>query len=482
MIEVAVISAYVMAAFLAAILATFAVAGATHYTKGRNTGWLHYYFYAVFLHMTAIAIFSNRELTAATADLATNTLAGPSAITHWISRFLSVFLVVSSLERIFSVWLSRAKRTKTAAVLVTSFVVLWVTTVASPAFLSPHGGASHDIVYPLLIGWAMIQLSALECSAALLAARNGTLLFVFLGFLFLPVRPRLVIETGYTQGYIPGLPRFAGLAPHAVSLGLLVQIALLLLWNNPYRRAWVNRIAWLLGLSALFLAQSKTAWISFVLSGFIMLVYRNGSTIERRLFDPTRPHLVVGAIALFLMGTLLTTGVLVWGSPGTKLINFLNSAEGNQLMTLTGRDKIWAVALHEFHATPLLGYGSNLFSLEHRLSIGMANAGHGHNQLMDTLGRSGLVGTIPLIIYFSLLTVYSFMYASATHGLSLAIYVVLAFRCVSEVPLSVATNGHEFAAHLTLLIVLAGAALSERKRKVVPVKSQRPATPLWAAA
>jgi O-antigen ligase len=480
MIDIAYISAYVLAAFFAAIAATFSVAGATHYTKGRNTGWLQYYFYAVFFHMTVIAVFSNRELTAATAELATNAPTGPSAITNWVSRFVSVFLVVSSLERIFSVWLSRTKRTKVAAVLAFSFVILWITTVASPAFLSPHGGASHDIVYPLLIGWAVIQFSALECSAALVAARNGTLLFVLLGYLFLPIKPRLVIETGYTQGYIPGLPRFAGLAPHAVSLGLLVQVALLLLWDNPYRRTWINRIAWLLGLSALFLAQSKTAWLSFVLSVVIMLVYRNGSTINRRLFDPTRPTLVIGVVAVFVFGVLATAGVLVWGNLGTKLINFLDSAEGNQLMTLTGRDQIWAIALSEFNANPILGYGANLFSFEYRLSIGLLNAGHGHNQLMDTLGRSGLVGTVPLLIYFVLLTVYSFKYAMATRGLSLAIYVVLAFRCVSEVPLSVATNGHEFAAHLTLLLVIVGAALAERK--VVPIKSKRPATPLWATA
>jgi O-antigen ligase len=314
----------------------------------------------------------------------------------------------------------------------------------------------------------------------LVAARNGTLLFVLLGYLFLPIKPRLVIETGYTQGYIPGLPRFAGLAPHAVSLGLLVQVALLLLWDNPYRRTWINRIAWLLGLSALFLAQSKTAWLSFVLSVVIMLVYRNGSTINRRLFDPTRPTLVIGVVAVFVFGVLATAGVLVWGNLGTKLINFLDSAEGNQLMTLTGRDQIWAIALSEFNANPILGYGANLFSFEYRLSIGLLNAGHGHNQLMDTLGRSGLVGTVPLLIYFVLLTVYSFKYAMATRGLSLAIYVVLAFRCVSEVPLSVATNGHEFAAHLTLLLVIVGAALAERK--VVPIKSKRPATPLWATA
>jgi O-antigen ligase len=364
--------------------------------------------------------------------------------------------------------------------LAAAFVVFWIATVASPGFLSKHSEASHDNLYPLLIGWAIIQFSAVECSAALVSARNGTFLFVLLGYLILPVKPRLVIETGYTQGYIPGLPRFSGLAPHAVSLGLLVQMSLLLLWDNPYKRTWFNLAAWLLGLSALLLAQSKTAWVSFALTVVIMLMYRNGDSIRRRLFDATRPSLAIGLIVLFIFTLLAGVGVMVYGNLGNKLISFLDSAEGNQLMTLTGRDQIWAIALNEFNASPISGYGAKLFSLEYRQSIGMLNAGHGHNQLMDTLGRSGLIGAIPLVIYFAILLVLSFKFASNTRGLSLAIFVVLAFRCISEVPLSVATNGHEFAAHLTLLIVLVGAA--HKSSQTSPKKAKRQAIPIWATA
>lgn len=481
MIEFTYISVYVLIAFTAAMVAAFSVAGATHYTKGRTTGWLHHYFYAIFIYMVVVAVFSNRQLTAATAELTGEVQTAPSAVIAWTSRLLSVFLVVSSLERIFSVWLSRAKRTPTAIVLVVAFIVFWLTNVASPAFLGKHQHASHDNLYPLLIGWAMIQFSAAECSAALLSARNGTLLFVLLGYLFLPIRPRLVIETGYTQGYIPGLPRFAGLAPHAVSLGLLVQMALLLLWQHPYRLVWLNRLGWLVCLSALFLAQSKTAWVSFVLSACIMLVYKHGSTTRRRLLDVTKPSLVIALIALMLMVTMLLAGVVMMGSIGQKVMSFLESSEGNQLMTLTGRDQIWAIALSEFQANPIFGYGAPLFSYDYRLSIGMLNATHGHNQLMDTLGRSGLIGTIPLLIYFLLLATLSFKYAKATGGLSLAIFTVLAFRCVSEVPLAITTNTHEFAAQLTLLIVLVGAAHTTQKDLKPKRKLSRHTTPIWAS-
>jgi O-antigen ligase len=471
-------AAFVAAAFMAAIFAALAIAGATHYTKGKHTGWLQYYFYVVLLYMAVTIIFSNRELTAATADVVSDAPLTQSAIAVWTSRLVSVFLVVSSLERLFSVWLSREKRTPTAAFLALAFIVLWLTSVASPAFLGRHRYATHDNLYPLLIGWAAIQFSARECSAALFSARNGTLLFVLLGYLFVPFRPGLVMETGYTQGYIAGLPRFVGLAAHAVALGLLVQVALLLLWHHPYRNVWLNRAAWSLCLITLFLAQSKTAWISFVLSAAVMLAYRNGKALRKRVMDPTRPQLSVALIGTAIAGAILLSVALFYADAASSVMDYLDSAQGNQLLTLTGRDKIWAITLREFYANPLFGYGPQLFSEEYRQSIGMPFATHGHNQLMDSLARSGLVGTIPLVGYFILLTVLSIRYASVTRGLSLALYLVLAFRCVSEVPLAITTNTQEFLAHLALLIVLVGAAHAQRKSPVV--KPVRAAIPLWA--
>jgi O-antigen ligase len=476
--EFVYLSVLATAAFLAAMMAAFTVAGATHYAKGRHSGWLQYYFYVLFAYMAVIVLFSHRELTAASADVLSESPTGSSAVTAWTSRFASVFLVLSSLERIFSVWLSREKRTLTAIVLAIAFIAFWLATVAAPAFLGRHRFATHDNLYPLLIGWAAIQFSASESKAALIAARNGTLLFILLGYLVLPFKPHMVMETGYTQGYIPGLPRFAGLAPHAVALGLLVQIALLLIWQYPFKRVWVNRCAWILCLSALFLAQSKTAWVSFALSAAIMLMYRNAGTVRRRLFDPARPQLLVAAIAVLLIGVMFIAGVSVFGEVGSNVRDYLDSAEGSQLMTLTGREKIWAIALNEFYANPLFGYGPSLFSPDYRQSIGMPFATHGHNQLIDTLGRSGLVGTVALISYFVILTVLAVKYASATRGLSLAVYTVLALRCVSEVPLAITTNTQEFAAHLTLLIVLVGAA--HLKTSVSAKKPKVFATPLWA--
>jgi O-antigen ligase len=209
-----------------------------------------------------------------------------------------------------------------------------------------------------------------------------------------------------------------------------------------------------------------------------MAAYRNGNAMRKRVMDPTRPQLGIALIGAAITGALLLTAAFFYADAASSIMEYLDSAQGSQLMTLTGRDKIWAITLSEFHANPLFGYGAQLFSEDYRLIIGMPFATHGHNQLMDSLGRSGLVGTIPLVAYFILLTVLSIKYAQASRGLSLALYLVLAFRCVSEVPLAITTNTQEFLAHLALLIVLVGAAHAQRRSAVV--KPVRTATPLWA--
>ena len=85
-------------------------------------------------------------------------------------------------------------------------------------------------------------------------------------------------------------------------------------------------------------------------------------------------------------------GVLLFGNVGRPGVDFLDSAEGAQLVTLTGRDQIWAVALRRVARDPVFGYGPALWDDAFRASIGMPNATHGHNEFIDTLARSGTVG------------------------------------------------------------------------------------------
>src|SRR6185295_11888417 len=83
--------------------------------------------------------------------------------------------------------------------------------------------------------------------------------------------------------------------------------------------------------------------------------------------------LAVIGIALGLMGWLLL------GDVAEQAAGFFDSAEGAQLLTMTGRDRIWAVAIEEWQSNPVFGYGPGLWDPEYRASIGLLNATHAHN-------------------------------------------------------------------------------------------------------
>jgi hypothetical protein len=84
---------------------------------------------------------------------------------------------------------------------------------------------------------------------------------------------------------------------------------------------------------------------------------------------------------------------------------------------------------------------------------------------MDDAARAGSVGATMLVVYATVLLVMSVRYARATGGLSLALFLSLALRAVSEVPLTLLGYGSELFVHGLLLVLLAAAA-GERPARV----------------
>ena len=154
---------------------------------------------------------------------------------------------------------------------------------------------------------------------------------------------------------------------------------------------------------------------------------------------------------------------LVWivvGDVDAQWSNFADTAQGAQLISMTGRDQIWALAIEEWRASPLFGYGPSLWDADFRAAIAMPNATSAHNQFMDTLARSGTIGAAGLVAYSLVLLGMSLRYAKASGGLSLALFVALALRSISEVPMLLQGYGTELFLHLLLLITISAAASS----------------------
>lgn len=452
-------------AILAALIVSAGMFGTVQLVSRRTHGYLHLMFYAMLLIIALGTLLYPRDLTTSALSFDEAVPLARHPVLIWLQPLVSLLVLTVSAERIFSRCIGTDKSAPVPATLLGVFVLFWLGTVAAPALLGAHPYISHDYVYSLVIGIAALLATSTERDLAFNAARNSLLIFMAVGLLVIPFKPEFVLDISYNQGLLPGVPRLAGLAPHAVSLGILAQLGLVCLLAYPYRSVWLNRLAWAIGLAALFLAQSKSAWISFALCIVCFVVLRHGAGFWRRAVDPLRPAFGITSILMLMVAALAVLLFLMFGEVDARLSRFFNSSEGTQLISLTGRDKIWAIAYEEWLRNPVFGYGPLIWESAFRTSIGMPNATHAHNQFMDTLSRSGTVGAATLLLYGLVLLVMSVRYARASRGLTLMLFIALALRSISEVPLSLFGYGAELFTQVLLLIELAAASADYRVRQ-----------------
>ena len=460
--NIVTISVILGGAVLAAVAASIGMSGTIQMTSRRGHGYLHLIFYIMLLLVALPNLISGRDLTTTPLSMMERGDSVRAPLMALLQPVFSLLILALAGERIISHWIKPQKDTQVPVVLLTVFIIFWAGTVLAPALLGAHPKISHDYLYSLVIGIAVLLASGIERDMAFRAARDALFVFMVAGLLLIPVLPATVMDVAYTQGLIPGLPRLAGLAAHPVSLGALAQLGLLCLLACPYRRRWLNRLAWLVGLSVLFLAQSKTSWVSFALCAACIVLARSGGNFMRRAGDPQRSELGIVTLLVFMAVVALIGGVLMFGNLDSRLASFFDSSEGAQLTSLTGRDQIWAIAYDEWQRNPLFGYGPTIWDENFRTAIGMPNATHAHNQFMDTLSRSGAVGAAALVLYALVLLVSSVRYTRVSGGLTLALFLALALRSVSEVPLDIFGYGTELLTHMLLLMTLAAAASASR--------------------
>jgi len=183
----------------------------------------------------------------------------------------------------------------------------------------------------------------------------------------------------------------------------------------------------------------------------------------QRIGDPRESGPGVAFWSLAALAIAASATAVIFGDAWGRFTDFLQSPEGAQLATMTGRDRIWAVAAQEWESHPVFGYGPGLWDSVYRARIGIPNATHAHNQLMDDAARAGTVGALALVVYAVTLAVLSVRHARATGGLSIALFLSLALRATSEVPLTLQGYGTELFVHLLLLVTLAAAADGRRR-------------------
>lgn len=451
-------AALLLAAFLAALIPILVLIGTIQVRKKYASGFMHVIPYGIVITSALLIAYAGRDFS---IMLSNPGLAKP-AIVSWGQRIFTVIMLLASAERLGSYILGTSARRIHGPIAMT-FGLFWLCSALLPMFTGRYSTWSHEIAYPLLMGLAALTLGTAESDQFIRATRNSIVLFALASWVMALISPHSTLETNYSQGYLPGVPRMAGLAAHAVALGMLMQIGMLCLWAKPFDHKSLNRLAWIAMLSALFLSQAKAAWISTLLCSLVMIKARGDGQLMQRIFNSRSP--MIGSLFIALITTTIALSTVLLAAKGQHAGDFLSTKEGAQLASLTGRDVIWTAALNEWEKHPLFGFGTELFSAEHRASLGLPSAIHAHNQFIDTLARSGLVGAISFLIYALALGFYAIKYSKETNGLSLAVYLALFIRGIGEIPFTLAGYGHEFLTHILLLAVISSAASKKQSNE-----------------
>lgn len=296
---------------------------------------------------------------------------------------------------------------------------------------------------PVSLTWFVSQVKAV-----LLLYAYGSLLAVL-------VAPRWALERSYVEGLIPGLDvRLYGLGAHPNTLATLLLTYLLIDWLTPFKTRWgrVHQVVVLLGL---VLAQSKTIWVLLILAYLIRMIYASLSLPPLQRYS-----------ALTLSGAALGAGILYLAIGPAWLDSADNLLPGSQLATLNGRTLIWQYTLDIWERNPWFGYGPDLWNAEMRLQYAYVTGwifAHAHNQVVQTLGESGVVGAAGLFLYVAVFLVYGVRYAQATGVVAASLVVVILLRGITEIPLIRVIADANFFLHLLTFAFL---VLASRQNKL----------------
>jgi len=378
-------------------------------------------------------------------DAAINSFQGAaSGLADWQSRAFTLGLVGFALALLLAYWLpgKKVEHDYSARPLAIVLVLYYLLNTMTGATVAGVTGFSYKSLYfPIVLG-ALISLRNVDFWRMASHVKLILAVLMLTNLVAAVAFPHFALLRPYTDR-LPGIDfRLYGVTSHPNALGPIAFLLLLLELYSPSR----SPLHWpVLGLALanFLLAQSMTAWLTaFAVMVIAYLPYRfmafqtradgHASALKMSLI------LVVGLIGLIF--ALVNGGV-------DRLFS-------EDVLTLTGRTAIWTDTLAEFKLYPVFGYGPDLWGVEYRIRAGKLFAGQAHNQFIQTLGESGLVGFTLLLMYLGVLLNMALHSFRTSRGLSLALYTIIIVQCITEAPLRGVLNDWPFFIHATLLIVL----------------------------
>jgi len=398
-------------------------------------------------------LLSKRDLH---ANLLSGGMTAEGAGALWVTRFANLLLLALALAKLahmlfsFGAKARLAERTEAGSAnrrLFMAFIAYAFCSLILPMVFGTKPAFSHEglIAVPM---FAAAYLARGEPIDHFLASFRWALLLIIVASLCVAVVMPQMAVSKYLTGLIPGLNvRLWGLTSHPNYMGALAITLMPILWLSPFRRGWLNKAAWALAALALFLTQSKTNWLAGAVVLGALLVFRHGRDEHGRL--------QIGVWILLALGAAMLAASLLFIDVGVVMDRFLASDVGNGLSSLTGRTRVWEAAIDMWLDSPWFGYGPEAWSPLHRTELGVPFATQAHNQLLEALSWGGLAYAVPMIIYFVLLLRGAIRSSERTRGVSVALILVIAIRCVSEAPFGIGnmTSG-DTVMHLLLFMLV----------------------------
>ena len=411
-------SIYVGAALLLCVAAVLALGTALE-IEGRLRRLMIPVLYAIMLLYNCIApILNGRDL------YAPDVLASPSGVGKWIMRLFLLTALAVCVARLLAAAFSRENRGASGAGLLIAFGLFFLTNTVLPSALGTHPQFKHDYYYVLFPFAAVYASRMQDPETAIRFAKSALLIFLAASCVASFVAPELTIEHNYPS-LLPGVTiRFWGLETHANSMAPVALVYLLLAIHQPFERRWLQWLGLVIGVAVLVMAQSKTTWAAAAIAVPLLLVLRARAWGR-------------AAFLLLTLGVLLAVALLLLPSMGPSLEDILATQQAHEAATFTGRDVIWSLAVHEWMRNPLFGYGLTMWNDAYRMQVGLNHAVSAHNQFLQSLSMAGSIGLIGLLVYLGTLLRYAIRARHGSRGLSVALFILVLVRCITETPLSI---------------------------------------------
>ena len=361
---------------------------------------------------------------------------------------LATFALLSALRH--------PRRGQTA--LLVTLLAFYTSLLVSSAFgFEPTGVTEEYLITPLLVlpfllhdGFTWAWLAGI--------LRRALRTIVVLSLLAVPLLPAVAFDQE-TGRELFGIERIQGITGHPNTLAILACFAVILELRG-------GRLAWLVPeLAALLVAQSTTGWVALAL-GLLALAGRLGRSAR-------------------VISITVAAGSIVFALTDPTLVTDFFPPE---FFTFTGRTTIWQAALHGFFLDPLFGYGPNLLDDQYRATYlgDFDAAAQAHNQIVQTLGETGLVGLVCLIGLLTAIASKAVRANLSTGGLSVAVVLAFVARIFSETPLKPQGSTATLLLIIAVVgIVAAGATTrvrSEVKAIEVPFTRSKPSLAPLAAS